>query len=1223
MADETTRRLFTEEGVKELERRATSSGHLGFRDYEQLAMAAFSEMMALDAERQGKPRSVVHRPLNYGHPVFTKCWNRLKEDLLLGNKDAFSGTQMALQYAKKTGLLDNPRWGGPRKREVERIFQQASWDPWAPPGMKVDPSKVKGTKRLGSLVAPDAREAIDGLPIGAKLGIADVWVALGDDDKEAINAQLKAAKTEREKVEILKTLAGKGYTARDGNKDIPEGYPGWVEDLPPGFEAELRKLPKRSQAILEHRYSINNNEQLFKHINLETAERRRTPTGKRTLELVTRFVCPRGDAAGALAGAELRLDQGKSSFLGYLAVRERLVPKFDAAERQLAVQHAKEQAAQVHARGRRVVSTPKAVDGTYRKVFDRAAALIRELSKPFLDSLEEMGLGSRRGRHFQAGLKDVVERLMFKPLDAPPLNQIKRSGDVRRQLFEEFFLGLGVPKDTAGRYAKTLAATRKQYRDDRTRLPYNASFTDYTPWQIHINTWFPLINANARKTYKRLKDIHAAAAEPYKGTGKDRSGIDQVVDLLKRFPDIAQYVFKEAGMIRLDGFPPKANFLASPAEKAFAKAFEEELDRDWWEGVLFTAGLAVIAIALTLLSAGTMSPAAAAIVGVALGGVQGGVMVANAQSAASEGRVATMIGAMSPETLRRLENDLKGAWAMLAVDMLSGGILAKFGGATLAKQVVRGTVINAAGAGIGTAMNPNVWESKDRVGIIFQATLIGGAAGGGGAALGGALGAAFKRGAKVQIAIEAEGGPLTVGRAVKVSTGPKAEPIPGTVTAIDQATGSMVVRAGGVEFNVRVDKAIAIAADVPPTSSNGRKVSLQHRAIVHRPRVMKDPAPFAPLRALEAQHLGNAAQLRSLGAQKVLSASQKLMPEVQKKLAALGYKTTMVRVPNELGGEHFALRIDHAPGRFGTAMRRVKPIVDKDLRFMYDPVGTTLEGASGLYDPDLRSVRLGHSVMANAHEGVVGPVFHEIRHNRTSRFVRLGKTDYPYQGAFIFDENVKPLNLDHGYREYFQVDEVLTYHRQSGSSLRETRRAIALVDRKGLVALDDPRTKLFFEKGAQIASGESVSARGFARVVKENADDMLKHIDAHGATATSKPVTDGSYPGTAYWLEDKAGRKLLRIEYWTDTDGAANAMVSAGKLDSAGQLVEQSERSLHLIMREAPPGYKGDASHKYIRARLERMKAASKEVIERALLIEKKISKSDDMRRMIFKRLAQ
>ena len=672
------------------------------------------------------------------------------------------------------------------------------------------------------------------------------------------------------------------------------------------------------------------------------------------------------------------------------------------------------------------------------------------------------------------------------------------------------------------------------------------------------------------------------------------------------------------GFSHVEGFPPKRKIGATDEEDAFVEAFEDELDRDWWQGVLFTAGLAVIAITLTVLSAGTLSPAAATLVGVGLGTAQGGIMVIDAQNKVSEGKVATMIGAMQPETLRHLENELKGAWAMLAVDAVSGGILAKFGGTKLVTQVIRGTVINAAGGGIGTAMNPNVWESKDRVAIIFQATLISGAVGGGGSALGGALGVALRRNGKVQIAIDRDGGPLRVGRSVKVSTDPKAKPVTGMVTAIDEAAGTMTVKAAGAEFAVKIDKSIAIDADVPEP-----RISNQRRAIVHAPRVVQDTSPFAPIRSLEAQSLQSQRHLQSLTPESLLGMSNRLMPQVQNRLQVLGYRTTPVRVPNESGSEHFALQIDQAPGRFGTVMRRAAPTVDNELRYIYDPVGLTLDGGSGLYDDSIRAIRLGHRVMANAHEGVVSPIFHELRHARTSRFVRLGKADYPYQGTFIFDEAVEPKNVHPIYRAALQVDEVLTHQRQSTSSLRETNRAIGLVDRNGLAALDDPRVKTFFEQGPKIASNESIQARGFARVVRKNATEMMTKLSANSHRATSYNPEGGPFPSTAYDFKDAAGRTVLTIEYWADANRISNAVLVMESFDKAGKQVPEGATVLHLMMGEVPAGYRGDSSHRYVMGRLQRMIAASEETVQKALLTERRIDASGDARRLIFERLQE
>ena len=86
------------------------------------------------------------------------------------------------------------------------------------------------------------------------------------------------------------------------------------------------------------------------------------------------------------------------------------------------------------------------------------------------------------------------------------------------------------------------------------------------------------------------------------------------------------------------------------------------------------------------------------------------------------------------------------------VNVVTAGLASKFGGANVASHAIRqgaravaveATVGTALGAGTGaltTAMNPNVWESPDTIGLILKGTVVG--------AVGGAVGALGSAAAK-------------------------------------------------------------------------------------------------------------------------------------------------------------------------------------------------------------------------------------------------------------------------------------------------------------------------------------------------------------------------------------------------------------------------------------------------------------------------------------------
>jgi hypothetical protein len=392
--------------------------------------------------------------------------------------------------------------------------------------------------------------------------------------------------------------------------------------------------------------------------------------------------------------------------------------------------------------------------------------------------------------------------------------------------------------------------------------------------------------------------------------------------------------------------------------------------------------------------------------------------------------------------------------------------------------------------------------------------------------------------------------------------------------------------------------------------------SLQARVTARAPRVDPTPGSFSDIRAIEAAQLRDPAFLQGLKPDELLRVSDELMGAVQGKMTELGYTTRKVLVTNEVGTKNWALQIDTAPGRFGTLMRRASTVVGKDVKYVYDPVGIKLGGGSALYDDVTKSVRMGHSVMANADAGVLAPVFHEVRHARTDQLTRLGKTDYPYQGTLLFGEKGQHPGTPSMYKDQFQVDEALTHQRQSAGTLQETKRAIGLVNEKGAAALECPRTALFAQRGASIAKDESTTARAFARVIRECGTDFLTKLRGNLTRVTTADVK-GTHPAKQYTFKDNAGRDVLTIEYWIDDTGTRNAIVLAEKLDDSGKIVKGAERAVHFRLGDAPADYMGDATHSYVRVRLEKMIEAGEQTKMRALRTEDAIDAADDAARAL------
>ncbi len=464
------------------------------------------------------------------------------------------------------------------------------------------------------------------------------------------------------------------------------------------------------------------------------------------------------------------------------------------------------------------------LNAVFRDVYGELSRHVLELCRPFREALERLGVGNGTGHTFRQKLEPVIGHLLEGSFDQEPFASLTVNGvaNPRQELLVETFRGLGLEDEEARRHA------------DAFLRPGG------THWRHQLMQRSHVYYARARTIHRRIVDIERDMRAPYRGTPSNPGrGVDQTVDALRRFPDLADHIYRAVGLQQTSGFPPKWTGPGEAArgsrERLFIDAVQEEIDDDWWTDVFCIAGLAVLGIAATVLTAGTLGPVAAGVLGAGIGTINGGVMVYGRSQAVGEGRAAVAIGAMSPETLRSLENELQGAWGMLAVDVVTGGVIGRFGGTSAVSQIIRGTVISAAGGGIGTAMNPNVWQSPDTVGLVFQGVLVGAVSGAIGSGVGAGGARLLRSGSPVQFAIERGGGPLSVGRRVRVSTGRDAEAIDAVVTGIDRNTNTVVLSADGQTFTMRVDKTVALSRGSAPARVRAANVATWVRADVRAP----------------------------------------------------------------------------------------------------------------------------------------------------------------------------------------------------------------------------------------------------------------------------------------------------------------------------------------------------------------------------------------------------
>jgi hypothetical protein len=885
--------------------------------------------------------------------------------------------------------------------------------------------------------------------------------------------------------------------------------------------------------------------------------------------------------------------------------------------------------------------SPKQRALLFGKVYKTAQHKVRPILQALMQTLREMGCGPG-GRHetFEEVVRRVLVGFAHGPASAPQFSALRLppTPETRTALIASFLYRLGMDKDRADRSATRVMSLPAASVGDlgpmqRGRVSRNSQVGRERLLESDIRHLF----GEAQDLYERLDELHKKVGEPYRGSSDNHRsswwgkpseetfadrGVEQTVELLQMFPDLADPIYVEAGLKQVTGFPPGPK---SPSVKLtgddaeFVNHVDEFLDEEATWAIISAVGLIAAGIVLTVVTAGVAGAVAGMVVGAGTGLVHGGVMVADAHNDLHLARDSHRAGAGGEARVAFLEGELQGAWGMLLADVVSGGLLGRVGGASGVMKVAtafKTIAISGAGTGIGTATNPNVWASDDVAGILIKATVMGAVAGGAGAAAGGLL---ARAGNRVMIGLSRQHGELKVGtRVTLASQGSQGEAhMMGEVVSVSGDRIRIVTPHGEVNYTVN-DVAIVRTMDgspAPKVSPDREGTSLQ--AVVEptrAPRVQNQSA-FSNVRDLEAPALKNPAALEAMSDADLMTMSSDLMPKVQAELARLGYKTKVVPVDHQGGGTHMALELLEAPGRLGTLMRRAGPAMDSDVKYIYDPVGLSRDGGSGLFDKDLNAVRFGHGIFSNAHNGVVAPFFHELRHGRTA--IRLGDADYPYHGTFYFDRNTEMGSVSAAYRDQFQVDEMYAYLKQAASTAHESRRANTMVQQQGRDALQDPRTKTFFGQGPRIGQGEALTAKGFAKAVKTQAKEFLDALRNNGSRVKTEALDNGDFPSTAHRFHTESGQEALHIEYWTDSAGMRNGILVRTKYNADGTPMEEGQVALHFLLDDAPQGYKGDASHGFIVRRLEGMLAASDDVIARAMRAQDQAEETLDAARAI------
>lgn len=436
-------------------------------------------------------------------------------------------------------------------------------------------------------------------------------------------------------------------------------------------------------------------------------------------------------------------------------------------------------------------------------------------------SLKGFGCASKAERMvFATKLRKVLLRLATCEGEASPMRELQVPGslrDKREILIREVALGFGADNDEARAFTRLVLASNSKTIGEFTRAGgFRVKRNRLWCMLTARITWLHL---DAIALYGRLQGLLEELRKPYRGTASDPdAGVEQVVELLQRFPDLADTIYRKAGFNNVTAFPPRTSGLASTAEEMFAEAVEAHLDDEWWSSTFKLAGLVVASIAITVVTAGALGPLAATLVGSGIGLTQGVIEVTDAHGKLQATRDAHTFGAATDESVKHALGEVQGAWGMLLVNTATGGLIGRFGGGPAvsnAMKMLRISVISGVGNGLATATNPNVWRAQNTAGLILFATVIGGASGVGGHLV--AVGTTRlipTLGAKIQIGVSKLNGHLEKGKTVKVQLRPGESTVEAKVVAVNKADSTVMLEVKGQNLHVRVGKVAKIQGSV-------------------------------------------------------------------------------------------------------------------------------------------------------------------------------------------------------------------------------------------------------------------------------------------------------------------------------------------------------------------------------------------------------------------------
>lgn len=469
-------------------------------------------------------------------------------------------------------------------------------------------------------------------------------------------------------------------------------------------------------------------------------------------------------------------------------------------------------------RGRTLVESKNT---RFRRVYEQAQTLLGTVIEASLKTLEHFGCGRRDEDKFESQLRRTLITLLNCGENEFPLSQLQLDGgvqDKRKTLVKEVIGAFGGDEaDTRQITSLVLAADPHIVAVGVfSHQPMIRMDSKWSEINRRLRSMFHEACALHRRLGEMLRDVKRA----YCGTpGDAEPGVEQTMALLGKFPDVAEPIYDAAGITGLASYPPVRNeHPLNDAGRAFLSDVEDEIAEERRWGFFKIAGLIVAGIAATVLTAATLGAGAAVLVGVGIGLVHGAVNVASASSNLQHTQDAASIGLASDARVDHALGEVQGAYALLVVDVCTGGLLARFGGSQSISglmRMTRITTISAGAGGLGMAVNPNTWKSQNAGAIILFGTVMGAAGGAGGHLLGAGAGRLFRpAGTKLQIGVTRAQGVLEKGRTVKVTVNAGDVPVPAKVVAVNKTDATVTLQIDGTNTMIKVGKVAQVSGEI-------------------------------------------------------------------------------------------------------------------------------------------------------------------------------------------------------------------------------------------------------------------------------------------------------------------------------------------------------------------------------------------------------------------------